>query len=146
MQLFVEALERALRLGRITDAEQLARRAIAQVDELLAAGGAADADSLAALSQQVIATSVATNDPAWALWTVEVYGRWGELPPPDVVDRFAELVEQHPHVLRPAITDLLSRRRSTARGDFRDDVGVVARLEALAEEPALEDLATPHWR
>jgi hypothetical protein len=146
MQLFVEALERALRLGRIADAEQLARRAITQVDELMASGGAADGDSLAALSQQVIATSIATNDPAWALWTVDVYGRWGQLPPPEVVDRFAELVEQHPHVLRPAITDLLARVRSTANGAYGDDVGVVARLEAMADEPVLDDLATPDWQ
>src|SRR5271166_1147640 len=52
VQLLVEALERALTLGRLTDAERIVRRATAQVDELIAAGGAIDAKALSALSEQ----------------------------------------------------------------------------------------------
>jgi hypothetical protein len=148
MQLFVEALERALRLGRIADAEQLARRAITQVDELLAAGGTTDADSLGAMALQVVATSFATNDCAWGLWAIDIYGRSGQIPPHDVVERFAGLAERHPHAVRPALVDLLCRVRTAARASSRDETTTLARLEALAgeEEPELEDVATPNWR
>jgi hypothetical protein len=149
MQLFVEALERALRLGRVADAEQLARRAITQVDELLAAGGAPDAESLGALAVQVVAASFATNDCAWALWAIDVYGRCGQIPADDVVERFAALAERYAHAVRPALTELLVRVRSGARDVSRDEMVTLARLEALVgdeEEPQLEDAASPDWR
>ena len=68
VQLLVEALDRALTLGRVTDAERIVRRATAQVEELVAAGGVIEAKALAGLATQAAATTLATNDPTWVLW------------------------------------------------------------------------------
>ncbi|HEX3345823.1 MAG TPA: FHA domain-containing protein, partial [Polyangiaceae bacterium] len=63
VQLLVEALERALTLGRLTDAERIARRATAQVEELVVAGGSIDTKALGALAVQAVGTTLATNEP-----------------------------------------------------------------------------------
>jgi FHA domain len=146
MQLFVEALERALRLGRIGDAEQLARRATTQVDELLAAGTNADTEALGELAMQVAATTLVTNDPTWAIWAVEVYARCAQIPPPAVVERFAAVAEHHPDALRPALADLLARVRPTANDASSDDLTTLARLEELGNDGVLDDVAPPDWR
>ncbi len=145
MQLFVEALERALRLSRLPDAEQLAHRATTQVDELLASGGSADSDSLAELTLQVLATTMATSDPVWAVWAVDVYARCARIPPPRVVERFAEVAEHYPEALRPALADLLARVRARANDASSEDLTTLARLEELGTG-VLDDMAPPAWR
>jgi hypothetical protein len=146
MQLFVEALERALRLGRVVDAEQLARRAAVQVDELVTAGAVVDVDGLAALSMQVLATTAATGDPAWAVWVANVYGRCGQIPARPVVELLVETAAQFPEPLREAIADLLERLRPTADRASREELDGLTRLEQLSGEPMLEEMATPDWR
>jgi hypothetical protein len=145
MQLFVEALERALRLGRVVDAEQLARRATGQVDEQVASGVSVDLDALAALAVQVVATSAATGDAAWVIWVTEIYGRCGEIPPPEIVELLVESTSRHPEELREAISDLLERLRPTADRASREQLDGLTRLEQLGGEPMLEQAATPDW-
>src|SRR5580704_18201304 len=60
VQLMVESLERALRLSRLEDAERIVQRAIAQIEEVIVAGGVLDAGALAALSVQAAVTSLAS--------------------------------------------------------------------------------------
>jgi hypothetical protein len=145
MQLFVEALERALRLGRVVDAEQLARRATTQVDELVATGAAVDVEGLSALSIQVVATTAATGDPAWAVWVTDVYGRCRQIPPHPVVGALADASLTHPAALRDAIADLLDRLRPTADRASREELDGLTRLEQMSGEPMLEEAATPDW-
>ena len=145
MQLFVEALERALRLGRVVDAEQLARRATTQVDELVATGAVVDVDGLAALSIQVVATTAATGDPAWAVWVTDVYGRCRQIPPHAVVGALADAALTHPAALRDAIADLLDRLRPTADRASREELDGLTRLEQMSGEPMLDEVATPDW-
>jgi hypothetical protein len=112
VQLIVESLERALKLSRVADAERLVQRAIAQVEEVITAGGALDAGALAALAAQASATSVASGDPAWAHWVIQVYGRIRRVPPLDVIERLAEVAAKHSVIVREALDDLLRRIES----------------------------------
>jgi hypothetical protein len=146
MQLFVEALERALRLGRVVDAEHLVRRATAQVDEVIAAGGAIDVDGLAALALQVVATSLATGDPEWAVWVTDIYGRCEQIPPREVVERLVDMASIHPERVRDAVVDLLERLRPTVDRASREELDGLTRLERLSGEPMLAEVATPDWR
>lgn len=145
MQLFVEAIERALRLGRAADAAQLTARAVAQVEELVAAGGDVDVEGLAALATQAVATTLATNDPSWALWVFDIYGRCVRIPPLAVVDRLAEVTVQHADPVRKAVSDLLERVRPITETASSAELDGLARLQVLTD-PALGDLATPDWR
>ena len=141
VQLLVEALERALTLGRITDAERIVRRATVQVEELVAAGGGVDAKALAALAMQAAAVTLVTNDPTWGLWVFDVYRRTGRVPPLEVVERLGEVVGKHPGVARGALAELLDNLHSNARNAANGDIEALTRLEQMRR--LLEDTA-PH--
>ncbi len=112
MQLMVESLERALKLGRTPDAERIVQRAITQVEEILVAGGVIDSTALAGLATQAAATTLASGDPAWAHWAMNVYGRTRRIPPTAFVERLVEVAAQlreHRAALREAVAELLRR-------------------------------------
>jgi hypothetical protein len=131
VQLLVEALERALTLGRVSDAERIVRRASAQVEELIGAGGSVDAKALGALSVQAIATTLATNDPTWLLWALDIYRRTHRVPPGEVVDRVGEAVARHRGIVRGALQALLADLEGTARAASPAEVEAIARLEQM---------------
>lgn len=112
VQLMVESLERALRLSRLEDAERIVQRAIEQIEEVIVAGGALDAVALGGLSGQAAATSLASGDPAWAHWVLDVYGRIGRVPPFDVIDRIAEVAAKHRELSCEALDQILTRLES----------------------------------
>jgi FHA domain len=109
LQLMVESLERALRLSRLEDAERIVQRAIAQVEEIVATSGPLDEETLAALSTQAAATSLASGDPAWAHWVLDVYGRILGVPPLETVERLGEVAVKHGPVFGEAIELLVAR-------------------------------------
>lgn len=144
MQLFVEALERALRLGRIADAERLVRRASAQVEELLASGGRVEDVALAALAAQAAATTSATGDPAWAVWVLEIYGRCARIPPRPVIERLVKVTENHRRVAREAFAALSERLQPLTGQASRPELDALTLLRELGSEDALE--ASADWR
>jgi hypothetical protein len=122
VQLLVESLERALKLGRVPDAERIVQHAIAQVEELLVSGGTIESRPLADLAAQAVATTLATRDPTWAHWVLNVYGRTLRVPPVALVERLGEVVAQlrdpklqdpklqnHLGLMREAVSELLHR-------------------------------------
>jgi len=133
VQLLVEALERALRLGRSSDAEGLLRRAAAQVDELIAAGAKVDGDTVVALSVQATKTALACNDPAWAVWALDILGRSRRVPPALAVERFADVAAHHPRAMRVAVSELLVRLGPAAASAPPEDIKALAMLRELRE-------------
>ena len=131
VQLLVEALERALTLGRIADADRLVRRATAQVEELVASGQTVDAQALGALAVQVAATTLATNDPTWALWVFEIYRRLDRVPPVPVIERLGEAAAKHPGIVRGALDALVEQLDGKAGGASPDGSQALARLAQM---------------
>ena len=118
VQLLVEALKRALAAGRVGDAQRLVRRAMDQVGQLVAAGGAVDAQVLAAFGEQAAELTAASHDPTWALWVLDMYCRTRQVPPLDVVERLAEVGQaaaERPAAVRDAFTDLLAHLGAPSR-------------------------------
>jgi hypothetical protein len=113
LQLLVESLERALRLSRHEDAERIVQRAVSQVEEVLSAGGSIDPGALAALSGQAAAMTLASGDPAWAHWVIDVYGRTRRVPPADVIERLGEVATEHPARVGSALEEMLRRLESS---------------------------------
>jgi FHA domain len=109
LQLMIESLERALRMARIEDAERIVQRAIVQAEEVVGAGAALDAGTLGGLAVQAVAMSLASGDPAWAHWVLDIYGRTGRVPPVVVTERLAGVAAQHRVLVRDAIDALLRR-------------------------------------
>jgi hypothetical protein len=132
LALLVEALERALTLGRVADAERLVRRATARVEELVAAGGPIDPKALASLALQAAATTQVTNDPTWGLWIFDAYRRTGTVPPLEVVERLWDIVGKHPGIVRPGLGALLEHFRARGKSAASTaEVEVLARLEQM---------------
>jgi hypothetical protein len=109
LQLMIESLERALRLARLEDAERIVQRAIAQAEEVIAGGAPIDSETLGGLAVQAVAMSLASGDPAWAHWVLDIYGRTGRVPPVGVTERLAGVATQHRALVRDAIDELLKR-------------------------------------
>jgi hypothetical protein len=132
LALLVEALERALTLGRVADAERLVRRATARVEELVAAGGPIDPKALASLALQAAATTQVTNDPTWGLWIFDAYRRTGTVPPLEVVERLWDIVGKYPGIVRPGLGALLEHFRAGGKSAASTaEVEVLARLEQM---------------
>jgi len=91
LELLVEALDRALTIGRLGDAERLVRRTSDQIAQLVAVGGSVDAELLDALALHAADLTAASQDPAWALWALDVYRDTHQIPPVDVVERLADV-------------------------------------------------------
>jgi hypothetical protein len=130
-QLLVEALERALALGRLSDAERILRRATAQVEDVIAAGGEIDRVALAALALRASATTLASNDPTWALWVLDVYRRTTQIPPADVVERLAEVAAKHEVLVLAGLTALLEHLGTKARRASQQSIDALTRLEQV---------------
>jgi hypothetical protein len=130
-QLLVEALERALALGRVADAERILRRATAQIEDVLAGGGEVDATSLAALARCAASTTLASNEPAWALWVLDAYRRTTQIPPAEVVERLAEVATKHKSLVLGGLTALLEHLGSKAPKASPQSTSVLARLEQV---------------
>jgi hypothetical protein len=120
VQLFVEALERALRMGRVHDADALLRRAAVQVEELVQSRDAIDASALASLTLQALRTSIASASPAWSEWAIGIHRRSGIVPPPAVAELMIQVERLAPGAIVTAISELLARFSGAARLSGQD--------------------------
>jgi FHA domain len=144
LQLMIESLERALRLARLEDAERILQRAIAQAEEVIAAGASIDSETLGGLAVQAVAMSLASGDLAWTHWVLDIYGRTGRVPPVEVTERLAGVATQHRALVRDAIDELL--RRVAVSSDpgaaaATEEVDALARLRDLRS--LLDDSGAP---
>jgi hypothetical protein len=131
-QLLVEALDRALALARLQDAERILRRATAQVEEVVATGSPIDAGSLAALALRAAATTLATDDATWALWVLDIYRRTATVPPAEVVERLAEIATtRHRSILLGAVTSLLEHLGGKSGKPSQRSMEALTRLEQV---------------
>jgi hypothetical protein len=131
-QLLVEALDRALALGRVQDAERILRRATAQVEEVVESGGQVDPASLAALAARAAATTLASDDASWVLWVLDIYRRTELIPPAELVERFAEVAARHRTLVLGAVTSLLERLGNrSGRKPSQRSIEALVRLEQV---------------
>jgi hypothetical protein len=131
IQLLVEALEKALALGRAPDADRIVRRATAQVEEMLVAGAELDDAQLASLAIAASKASIASDDPTWGAWLADVYRRASRVPPAPVVDALTDLAEKFGPDMKAPVLGLADHLRGTARATTTDDAESIARVEHL---------------
>jgi FHA domain len=129
VQLLLETLERALALGRIADAERIARRARANLDEAISSSGAVDARALGAVAAKMVAMTLATGDAAWARWVLELYARTGSVPSMEVVDELAEAAKRYVADLRDPLNVLIDRWHVSGGGATPEEVEGLKKLQ-----------------
>jgi hypothetical protein len=128
-QLIVEALDRALALGRLDDGERIVRRAAVQIDELTESGEALDAQALDSVAAKVADLALAADDPTWSHWTLELYRRTMSVPSVDVADRLSKAAMRHPVALRGPLVGLLDHLHAAEAARSHDEVEALTRLE-----------------
>jgi hypothetical protein len=127
VQLLVEALEKALGLERLADAERILRRATALLEERLASGEKVLPAQLAPLATAADRICRATGDATWGVWVARFCARAPLFPPAAVTDRLVGLRLRHVD-LAESVEELLAYCRSVDVSQKREDREAVARL------------------
>ena len=130
VQLLIEVLEKALSLSRVADAERILRRATAQVEERIVQRELVDPRQLSTLAVAAAKVAAESSDPTWGCWAAQVYRRVEFLPPPEVIERLAQLAPRHPEV-GEAIDALALFCRSINRVLTAEETDSMARLQQL---------------
>jgi hypothetical protein len=118
VQLLLEAIDKALGMGRVPDADRVVE------------GGTLEPKQVAHAALAAASICIATSDPSWGSWIPRFYERASLYPPAEVSNRLTKLVELHPELLGllPPLGQLVPAREPSG-----DDVAALTRLCALAE-------------
>jgi len=129
VQLLLEATDKALRMGRVADADRMLRRATGLFEDRLVEGGRVEPEQVAHAAMAAAAICEATKEPSWGGWIPRFYGRAALYPPARVSVRLASLVVQHAEIA-PLVVPLGKALRD---GDLvGEDAEAFARLCELA--------------
>ena len=142
IQLLVEMMDKALRVGRVADAVRVVQRAKTQLEESLPGGMTIEPDKVHALATSTLKVAHAAEEPQWACWIAHLYGQLRVAPSDAVLALFAEISATWPNELAPPLADLLAVLRDRDRAGLSpyeiDALRVaVARLEALLQTPGM---------
>lgn len=127
VQLLMEALEKALGLDRLADADRILRRATALLEERLASGEKVQPVQLAPLALAAERICNATGAVTWGIWLSEFCVRAEIFPPAAVSDRLAALRLRHSELSEP-IERLLAYCRGVDGSPEREDREAIVRL------------------
>jgi hypothetical protein len=127
MQLLFAALEKALGLGRVVDADRILRRASALFEERVASGGNIEKEQMAPLAHAAARICEETRDPHWGVWISNLYVQTGGFPPAQVLDRLVLLRVRHAEMREP-IERLLALYRELEALPSSDDREALQRL------------------
>jgi hypothetical protein len=136
MQLLLAALQKALGLGRIADADRILRRAIALSEERLTSGGTIQPAQIVPLADAAARICLETQDPNWGVWIPSLYLQIDAIPPAEVVERLIALRLRHEEMEEP-IEQLLAHCREIVlplSGEDRDALQRLARAHHGNEE------------
>lgn len=137
VQLMIEALEKAILLDRLADADRILRRATALLDEYLALGEKVAPAQLTPLSRAAERICTGTGDPTWGVWLSRFCIRAQILPPAAVTDRLAALRLRHAELAGP-VESLLAYCGSLEALQLREDREAIVRLVRAHERAGQE--------
>jgi hypothetical protein len=146
VQLLVEVLEKALSLGRVSDATRILRRATTQVEERLASNDPVDVKHMNTLAMAAAKVSLESGESTWGVWSANVFRRMHEIPSAAHIDRLAELATRYPVDMSEAIESLARHCVGIQRTWTAEQTDALARLEQLRTsllEAARRGRATP---
>ena len=138
IQLLVEALERALALGRHEDAERILRRASVQVEEQLDKGMRLDPKQLDGVGTAAVRVSQELGDPTWAVWALRMLRAQRVFPSSAVVERVEAMTRTLGGQLAREMEELASELRTVDRPLSSEEAESLARLTQLATSGAAD--------
>jgi FHA domain len=127
VQLLIEALEKAVALGRPADTDRILRRATLTLEERIAMGGSINPDQIVPIARVAASLCMEQDDPTWGMWIASFYTRAAIFPPAPVSEELARLLAKHSQ-LKDSIEPLIARARMLDGSPSRDDSEALARL------------------
>ena len=142
LQLLIEVLDKAIKLGRMPDAARTLQRIAHQIDDRLASGHPLEPKQVEEVVAAAARASVAANDPTWTVWGLRLYAKVGAVPSREMTDALAELALAHRSSLRPPIAECVEAGRKVPAADAGDILRLEQLLAAvdLAEQAAGADV------
>lgn len=128
VQLLIEAIQRALALGRVPDAERLLQRVSLQFEEMLNEGLTVDAAQLEAVASQALQVSQELSTPSWAAYVTQLYRRARRVPPLAIVESLEGWVRPS-ETLVEAVGELVSTLHASDLASTDEERQTLARLE-----------------
>jgi hypothetical protein len=128
VQLLIEALDKALGLGRVADADRILRRATALLEERVASGGKVQPMQLPALAVAADRICSETGDSTWGVWLPRFCVRADIYPPSTVTDKITSLRLRYPELKEPVEALLAYCRGLDLASQPREDVEAIHRL------------------
>ncbi len=136
VQLLVEALEKAIGLGRFADADRILRRASALLEERIESGGKVQPAQLVPLASAAERICGELRDPTWGIWMAAFCVRADIFPPAEVTGQLIAMRLRHDE-LNESVARLLVHARgvdSTPTREDREALGRLARAQTGADD------------
>jgi hypothetical protein len=136
-RLIGEVIERALRAGRIPEAERMLQRAAREIDAPHA-GRRLGREQLCEAARYALRLARMSNSTEWAEWAARLYRREQMLPESELLDLFEALDLAALHALRPELEALLIDREALGGAQAGGDEHLrERRLMALVTRTAI---------
>jgi hypothetical protein len=132
LQLLVEVLEKAVAMGRASEALRAHARASAVIDERVASGEPVDAALLATAALASLRAAQLSREAGPAVWALGLYTRTARMPTAEVAAEVARALLLHRDALRAPLQELLQACRAVGGDDE-----VLGRLEQLVAAATL---------
>jgi FHA domain len=129
-RLIAEVLERALRAGRIPEAERMLERAARDIDARVRSGGKLGLEQLADASSYALRLAALERQTKWASWAVGLYRHEHRLPGAEIMALIEELDRDSLRALRPMLEALARDPAATLRSGHVADA---RRLDQLLQ-------------
>ena len=129
VQLLLEAIDKALGMDRLADADRMLRRATGLFEDRVSEGGALDTKQVAHASLAAASLCQLLKDPTWGSWIPRFYERASLCPPAEISERLTVLVTEYPELL--VLLGPLGQVVPSGE-PAGEDVAALARLCALA--------------
>ncbi len=107
LQLLLEVLDKALALGRATDAVRALQRILVQIEERIVAGERLEPKQLDEVAMSACTVATATRDASQLIAVMRVYPRSNLIPSPAVIEALGTVAVSMRAEMRPAIEDLM---------------------------------------
>jgi len=128
VQLLLDAVDKAMGMGRAPDADRMLRRATGLFEDRVAEGGTVEPEQVARAALAAASICESTKDASWGGWIASFYGRSRIHPPAAVSERLGQLVLAHPELSR-AVQEMGAQLPPGDPGS--EDAVALARLHAL---------------
>jgi pSer/pThr/pTyr-binding forkhead associated (FHA) protein len=136
LELVVDVLQKARRLGRWEDVERMLRRASPTVERLVAGGERISRTHLDCVAESAATLAIVRGTPEWANWILTIFATLSLVPNAQTTESLEQLAATLPGALAAAAHRLVSNVQANG-GPGQDERVLFSRIQSLATPPGM---------